>query len=81
MPFFETKNFSTGKDNDSSYEFQEGEEGLALTKPSKEGSGGFRLMPAASAVVPPAILGLGLSKCRRSLLLSGTSSVPKGGVS
>ena len=37
-------------------------------------------MLVVSAVVPPVILGLSLNMSRRSMLLSGTSGVPEGGV-
>jgi hypothetical protein len=65
----------TGKDNDSSSEFPKGGGGVSTPpNPPKKGT-------AVSAVVPPVTLGLGLSMGRRSLLLSGTSGVPEGGVS
>ena len=69
--------------NHRSSEFPKGGGGgeLASSKPLKEGCGGFRLTLAVSAVLPPVILGLGLSIGRRSLLLSVTSGVPEGKVS
>jgi hypothetical protein len=67
--------YSTGKDNHSCSEFPKG------TKPPKEGSGGFRLKLAVCAVVPQIALGSGLRMGRHSVLLSGTSGVPEGGLS